>query len=220
MRGHCTELDFREDSRPVFGCDIARYGDDYTVIYEYRDGRVRLLDRWNKTNSMTTAEKIVTLAHERGAKEVRIDAVGMGGPVYDRVAQLSDARFETVGMIGIAQSPDLDLWLNARAYWYDNVRERMYAGEIDISIEDRELEDELGNLEYKFTNRGAIQIESKDDIKARVGKSPDYADAMIYACAFTGVNPEDPQSKFKVGEEYSLGLEDFLDEEEMWISPL
>jgi hypothetical protein len=138
----------------------------------------------------------------------------------DRVAELSDGRYETVGMVGNAMSPDLDLWLNARAYWFDNVRERMYNGEIDISIEDRELEDELGNLEYKFTNRGAIQIESKDDIKKRSGKSPDYADAMIYACAQTGVDPTDPVSKFKPGEEYSLAFEDFMDEQDMMISPL
>ena len=219
-RGHCTELEYREDTRPILGCDIARYGDDYTVIYIFRDGVVRLLDRWNKTNSMRTAEKIRDHAWETGAAEVRVDGVGMGGPVLDRVAELSDGRYETVGMVGNASSPDLDLWLNARAYWFDNVRERMYQGEIDISIEDRELEDELGNLEYKFTNRGAIQIESKDDIKARVGKSPDYADAMIYACAQTGVDPTDPTSKFKVGEEYSLGLEEFLDLEDMMISPL
>jgi hypothetical protein len=220
MRGHCAELDYREDTRPILGCDIARYGDDYTVVYIFRDGVVRLLDRWNKTNSMKTAEKIRDLAHEHGAYEVRVDAVGMGGPVMDRVAELSDGRYETVGMVGNAMSPDLDLWLNARAYWFDNVRERMYNGEIDISIEDRALEDELGNLEYKFTNRGAIQIESKDDIKKRSGKSPDYADAMIYACAQTGVDPTDPTSKFKPGEEYSLALEDFLSEEEMFISPL
>lgn len=220
MRGQQTELDFHEGSRPVLGCDIARYGDDYTVVYSYRDGVLRLVDKWNKTNSMRTAEKIRDIAWDLDAKEVRIDGVGMGGPVVDRVAELSDGRFETVGMVGNASSPDIDLWLNARAYWFDDLRERMYKGEIDTTWEDRELEDELGDLQYKFSNRGAIQIESKDDIRKRINKSPDFADAAVYAAAQTGVDPTDPISKFKLGEEYSLGLEDFLQEEEMWISPL
>lgn len=220
MRGQSTELDYSEASRPVLGCDIARYGDDYTVIYMYRDGVLRLLDKWNKTNSMRTAEKIRDLAWECSAREVRIDGVGMGGPVVDRVAEISDARYETVGMVGNASSPDIDLWLNARAYWFDDLRERMYKGEIDTDFEDRELEDELGDLEYKFSSRGAIQIESKDDIRKRTGKSPDFADAASYACAQIGVDPTDPVSKFKPGEEYSLGLEDFLSEEEMMISIL
>jgi len=220
MRGHSTELEFAEDSRPILGCDIARYGDDYTVVYIFRDGVLRFLEKWNKTNSVKTADKIKELAWEHGAKEVRIDGVGMGGPVVDMVAEISDGRYHTIGMVGNASSPDLDLWLNARAYWFDNMRERMYNGEIDISIEDRDLEDELGDLEYKFSNRGAIQIESKDDIRKRTGKSPDFADAASYACAQIGVDPTDPVSKFKPGEEYELALEDFMDSWDMQISPL
>lgn len=220
MRGQSTELNYTEESRPVLGCDIARYGDDYTVLYSFRDGKARLVDKWSKVNSMETARRIRDYAWQLGAREVRIDGVGMGGPVMDRVAELSDGRYETVGMVGNASSPDLDLWYNARAYWFDNVRERMFNGEIDIDFEDKELEDELGDLQYKFSSRGAIQIESKDDIRKRTDKSPDFADAFIYACAQTGVDPTDPVSKFRPGEEYSLALEDFLEEEEMWISPL
>jgi hypothetical protein len=89
-----------------------------------------------------------------------------------------------------------------------------------VDIEDRVLEDELGDLEYFFGKRGNLQIESKDDIIKRRQKSPDYADAACYACAQTGVNPADPISKLTPGQEYSLGFEDMLYSWETVISPL
>lgn len=218
-RGHATEIRPSQESVPRLGCDIARYGDDYTVVYLYHDGNVRLLDRWNKTNTVETARKIRDLAWEYGCNEVRIDGVGLGGPVVDMVAHQSDNRYETIAMIGNASSPDLDKWLNARAYWYDNMRERMFKGEIDITFEDKALEDELGDVEYFFAKRGSLQIESKDDIIKRRGKSPDFADAAVYACAELGIDPTAPESKLSPGEEYSYGLEELLYDYETTISP-
>jgi len=220
MRGHAMEIQPSVETRPVLGVDVARFGDDYTVVYKYHDGKLRLLDKWNKSSTVVTAKRIVELAWEENASEVRIDGVGLGGPVVDMVADQSDSRFETIGLIGNESSPDIDKWVNARAYWYDNMRERMFTGQIDTDIEDKVLEDELGDLEYFFGKRGNLQIESKDDIIKRRQKSPDYADAACYACAQIGVNPADPISKLTPGQEYSLGFEDMLYDWETVISPL
>lgn len=220
MRGHAMELQKSTETRPVLGVDVARFGDDYTVVYKYHDGNLRLLDKWNKTNTVETARKIVEWAHEENASEVRIDGVGLGGPVVDMVAHQSDNRFETIGLIGNEASPDIDKWVNARAYWFDDMREQMYTGLLDIDINDKVLEDELGDIEYFFAKRGSLQIESKDDIIKRRGKSPDFGDAACYACARLGINPADPVSKLKIGEEYSLAMEDLLYDWETTISPL
>lgn len=220
-KGGYTELSVKQDSTPVLGCDIARMGEDYTVIYSYQDGVARFVDKWAKTDLYVTAERIRDHAWNLGAKEVRIDGVGVGAGVYDILPRLSDGRFEVVGMIGNGASPDLDQWINIRAYWWDNVRARMDKGEIDMDAEDMSLKDELGDVDYHFkNNRNALQVEKKDDIKLRTGKSPDFADAFIYACANTGIDPTDPQTKFRPGEEYSMALEEFLSEEERIISIL
>lgn len=220
MRGHSTEITPPTDVRPVLGVDVARFGDDYTVVYKYQGGHLRLLDKWNKTNTVVTAQKIRDLAWEHGVSEVRIDGVGLGGPVVDMVAEQSDNRYETIGLIGNSAGGDIDKWVNARAFWYDDMRERMYKGQIDTDFEDEHLEDELGDLEYKFAKRGSLQIESKDEIIKRSGKSPDFADAACYACARLGIDPEDPTAKLTPGEEYSLGFEDMLYDWETSISPL
>ena len=220
IRGQVMEKQPSTETFPVLGVDVARFGDDYTVIYQYHDGQLRLLDKWNKTNTVETARKIVEWAHTVGATEVRIDGVGLGGPVVDMVADQSDNRFETIGLIGNESSPDIDKWVNARAYWYDDMREQMFTGLLDIDVLDDKLEDELGDLEYFFAKRGSLQIESKDEIIKRRGKSPDFADAACYACARLGINPADPVSKLKIGEEYSIGMEEMLYHWETSISPL
>jgi hypothetical protein len=38
-------------------------------------------------------------------------------------------------------------------------------------------------IQYKFSPKGAIQIESKDDMRSRGVKSPDSLDALTYATA-------------------------------------
>jgi hypothetical protein len=136
---------------------------------------------------------------------------------------MSDNRYDVVGMIGNASSPDIDKWVNARAYWYDTMREKMYTGQLDLSLEDsadKDLEEELGSLEYFFSKRGGLQIMDKAEIRKQTGKSPDFADAACYACADLGYDPSTEEAKLKPGEEYSMGLEDILAEWEMQISPL
>jgi len=79
--------------------------------------------------------------------------------------------------------------LRAAICW--GLRERFYAGDIifapDIPQEllDR-LTGELTTLKYKTNSRGQIVIESKDDMRKRGLPSPDLADALMLAFAFSG----------------------------------
>ena len=50
---------------------------------------------------------------------------------------------------------------------------------------DDELLSELASVKYKVDARGAIQIESKDEMRKRLGHSPDRADAVVLAFANT-----------------------------------
>ena len=218
--GRQTELCIKQDSRPVIGADIARMGEDYTVLYSFQDGVLRFLDKWAKTDTVETSAKIVQWAFKLSAKEVRIDGVGLGAGVYDQVAAKSEGRFETIGIIGNAASTDIDKWINARAEMYDNVRERMFNGEIDIDPDDTSLTNELDTLEYHFKNqRSSLQIASKEEIRLKTGKSPDFADAAMYAAMELQIDPTDPVSKLKPGESFETAPEDFLFAYETSISP-
>jgi hypothetical protein len=110
-----------------------------------------------------------------------VDGTGLGAPVVDMLAAMCEGYYTTISVVGGAASPDNTRWLNARAYGYDNLREKMMLNQLDIDIDDKVLLDEMMVIKYKFSPKGAIQIESKDDMRARGLKSPDRLDAAMYA---------------------------------------
>lgn len=181
-----TEIEPSAETLPVLGVDVSRSkAGDMNTVYWYQDGKLRYLDSWNDRNAMRTADKINTLALENGVSEVRIDASGLGGPIADRVAELSEGKYVVIEMIGGAAAPDPLRWYNSRAYWYANFGERVRDGKIDIDPKDEQLQEELLGIEFKFPAQGIqkLLIESKDDMRKRGIGSPDYADGAIYAAA-------------------------------------
>jgi hypothetical protein len=218
-KGIDTEIEV-DDLVPVYlGVDIARFGTDMSVIYENRGGRCRLVASWSYADLVESANRIEKWANELRAVEVRIDGAGIGAGVYD-VLNHRQREWQLVGIQGNAQSPDLDKWSNYRAFAYDSLRLKMANGKIDIDPEDTLLQDELGIIEYKFNlTRGALQIESKDDMRRRGVKSPDFADALMYACADLPIDPAHPVAAVPMGETFQVELEDFMLGESMEISP-
>lgn len=217
--GWDTEIIPSTDTRPVLGVDVARMGEDKSVIYINHDGRVRHYKSWEKQNSIQTASEIHKAALETGASQVRIDASGMGGPICDQVVQLAEGAYDVIQMIGQASSPDRRKWHNARAYWYDYFREQVRLGTFDFpdADEDDIVNDELMSLEYKFFPYGGLLIESKDDMRKRGMKSPDHADACIYACADMSHLYENPLAGLVNGQQITLNMDQF---EESWANAL
>lgn len=195
------------ETRPVLGCDVARFGDDSSVIYSMHDGRLRFHSSWEKSPTTETALKIHRAALDEAAAEVRIDASGVGGGVVDEVARLSEGRYIVIEMIGSAASPDKRQWHNARAFWWDKTREMMLQGKIDMDVEDERLRDEFLSVEYKFSKQtGGLLIESKDDMRSRGMKSPDFADAAIYACADMSLVLNSPFAGMQPGEQINYDM--------------
>ena len=70
--------------------------------------------------------------------------------------------------------------LNARASAFWNLRLLLESGKIGLPCHD-ELQEELQATSWKVHSSGKIQIAPKDDIRATLGRSPDYADAVSMA---------------------------------------
>jgi hypothetical protein len=178
-----TEIEEDFTKPAVLGVDLARFGEDDSVVYINRGGRCRKLATWTKATAIESANRVNELAREHGVTEVRVDGTGLGGPVIDLIANMSDNKYLTISMIGSAASPDNTRWLNARAANFDSLREQMMNSVLDIDPDDKALLDEMLMIQYKFSPKGAIQIESKDDMRSRGVKSPDSLDALVYATA-------------------------------------
>lgn len=180
-----TETDIEEDMDipPILGVDIARWGDDESVIYVNRGGRVRIHPDgvWGKCDVVDSAAKIHSIASNMGASEVRVDSAGIGGAVFDILEHREDRNYVLIGVNGANASRDNQRWSNVRSYNHDYLREAMLAGKVDIDYEDKQLRDELIAISFKFNSRGAIQITPKDEMRTALGGSPDRLDAVIYA---------------------------------------
>lgn len=204
-----------DDNFPlILGVDIASGGEDDTVIYGNRNGRVRHVARWNEGNAVYTANRILQVAEEQKAEEIRIDSGGFGKGVIDILLKNPKAaNFRIIRMMGGDQATDPNAHRNKRAENYDNLRMMMEMGEIDLDPADKKIEEQLLGVRVLYTERGSIKLEAKDDLRKRGGKSPDDVDAIVYATA-------DLSYLFDVPEEdnFSQDPVDFLGGTPAWAS--
>lgn len=161
-------------------------------------GVLRLVDSWKNAPFVSrteyddngqshvikgTAERVNELALSLGAKEVRVDASGMGPGVIDPLFVLARGRYIIIEVYGSAGTPDRRAYHNERAYRLSEMRRLCFQGYIDINPDDENLVDQLGGIQYGFsTTSGGMLIESKESMKKRGVSSPDAADAAWYAC--------------------------------------
>lgn len=175
-----------DDSAPVIlGVDIARYGQDETVVAVNKGGRIRIPKKntWSKCDLIESARKIHKIAVESGAVEVRVDSTGIGGGVYDFLDGMEEffpRKYQLIGWDNGSGAPDPSQHANKRAFAHDSLRNQMVEGTIDLDYDDESLREELQAITFKYTIRGAVQITPKDEIKKGLsGRSPDRLDAVI-----------------------------------------
>ncbi|AXH66184.1 terminase [Streptomyces phage Satis] len=179
------------------GVDVARFGSDKTVVASYSGITAQIEESWSGTDTVSSAHKVLEIAErlkqERKAPwvEIRVDAVGLGAGVVDtlnaRSALLPEQWYTVYEMHGSA-SPPADVggsvygFYNARAYWFEQLRQKMRNGSVKLIDPDELIADDLKMVFYSIKN-GRLLIASKEDMRKEYGKSPDFADAIAYAVA-------------------------------------
>jgi len=119
-----------------------------------------------------------SVLHVQGAKVV-IDAVGLGGGVADRLRQLG---WSVHDFNGGRAAKKRKLYANRRTEAYFCLARMLERGEVAVP-KDRDLIAELMAQTWRLSAGGIAQLDSKDTIKSRVGRSPDKADAASMAFA-------------------------------------
>lgn len=173
-----TFLGYSGETRRVVGVDVARFGDDETVIYCVENGNIVDEDIYGQKSTMETAYRALAMAQRRNANLIAVDAGGVGGGVVDRLEELKGDI--TVVGIDSASKPDNQLmFLNKRAEIWWKAGEDFANRRVGVGNDDRLIAD-LGTPMYRHLN-GRIVIESKDEIKKRLNRSPDRGDAFVIA---------------------------------------
>lgn len=163
----------------IMGVDIARYGDDQTVI-RWRHGRdARSIPpvRFKNRDNMFVANEVARLIDETNPDAVCIDA-GNGTGVIDR---LKEMKYRVHEVWFGASSTDRE-WANKRTEMYAEARRWLPGGAID---EDPALFRDLTAPEYDYYGKAQDQqmLESKEAMKARGMPSPDDGDAFVLTFA-------------------------------------
>lgn len=174
LRARMNDVD--SDSNLIIGVDPAISNADRTAIIR-RKGRLAYnLDAFRNSNTMETVGKIRHIIDTERPTRVFIDCIGIGAGIVDRLREMG---FNQCVGVNVARSANLkDKFKNLRAELWSDMRDWL-CQELPVQIPDSdELHGELCSLGYKYNSNGQLQIESKDDLKARGMPSPDLADAL------------------------------------------
>ncbi len=170
----------------IIGVDVARFGDDETVLVMRKGSDARSMDaiRLRGLDTMQVAARVVQEATRLRADTVFIDEGGVGGGVVDRCRQL---RLYVIGIQfgGKADRADIvtqgERYANKRAEMWGSLRAWLHGGAI---ADDQDLHRQLIGPSYGFNARDEIQLERKEDMRRRGIPSPDWADALALTFAY------------------------------------
>jgi hypothetical protein len=172
------------------GCDVARFGDDFTAIH-VRRGEVSLQHEshqgWEVTRTAARLKDLARLFGQRCGAEprsiaVKVDVDGIGGGV---VALRDDYNF--VGLSGARRARKPRDFPNRRSESWFAVTQMASEDRVDLSRLDpdskRKLRTQLMSPKYSIDSQGRREVERKDVTKQRLQRSPDDADALNLAYA-------------------------------------
>lgn len=181
----------------MFGVDVARFGDDETVIYRNAKGKLELAVTRRGQDLMATVGDIVA-QYKKAVREfpeyggqiyVNIDDTGLGGGVTDRLKEVKrEQGLHRLFVIPVVAAEKIDT--NTKegreaAEYYNNLTTHMWAVLREL-LENRQvvIEDDaetfaqLSVRKYFMASNGKLELESKKEMKKRGVSSPDRADAV------------------------------------------
>lgn len=173
LRDVALDLSFSE----IWGCDIARFGNDASVLIKRRGKVVTEMPRaWRQADTMQLAGAIKSEWDSQVQKPslICVDVIGIGAGVVDR---LHEQDLPVLG-VNVSESPSTtgrfarlrdELWVRCKE-WLETRSVRLPRHD--------QLRDDLAMPRYSFLSDGRLQVESKSQMRARRLPSCDYADAL------------------------------------------
>ena len=176
----------------VIGLDVARFGDDSTVFC-FRQGRLCLkFLSYEKLDNVAVANLTTGFIKDYQPKRIFMDIGGQGAGVFDI---LKDRGYGEIirGIYFGEKAINEERYFNRRAEMWDSVQSWLMSQPQVQLPKDEALFDELTGINKKYDRRGRLQLEEKEEIKKRLGRSPDKADALALTFAEPIYEYSEPQ---------------------------
>jgi phage terminase large subunit len=165
--------------RPRVVCDPARFGDDETVIYYGMTTDVLEQVILGKSSTVETARQLIKISVSHGRCPIVVEEDGIGGGVID---VLNDMGHSPIVFKAAGASNNPERYGNNRSEAWTEMSKKFAEERVSFKHDCMSRNDitkligQLTCVKYKFRS-GRTYIEAKEDIKARLGGSPDRADA-------------------------------------------
>ena len=204
------ETPWDETGPILLGLDVARFGDDESVLAFRHGSKFEDVIARQGLPADQVASLVVSECNQRRIVSrdiaamglsvpgrrvvVFVDATGVGGPVADILRADEDARqwMTVVDVVSAARAERDTEYANLRAeLWFAYADLLKTSGAIP---QDEELDLELGTPKYKYDAKNRQIVEPKDEIKKRLKRSPDRADAHVMTCMPVGTNTSEDWS--------------------------
>jgi hypothetical protein len=172
-----------DDDPVLVGIDVARFGNDKSVILSRKGWKVTGIKEFEKIDTEALSGWAEGVIHDLVADKVMVDTIGVGGGVADKLRARIHNGVTDIVDINVSESPaNRDKFHKLRDELWWKVREMFEKKAVSIPKNDILL-GELTSIKYSMPN-GKIKIEGKAELKRRGKKSPNIADALCLSSYF------------------------------------
>jgi len=188
--------------RPRLACDPARFGDDETVIYYSETTSIDDQKILGQSSITQVAHECKVMSAKHDNCLIVVEEDFLGGGVLDI---LRDEGLSPVGFKASGQAMNPDRYTNQRSEAWQITAKKFSNSEIAMKLKEGVMSrhdfdllcQQLCTPIYRF-RAGKTYIEEKEEIKARLHRSPDRADAFVilqWAYDLAEVVPDDAVSE-------------------------
>jgi len=167
------------DTRRIISIDPA-FGGDSCVIMAIENTRVVEKVDLHPTQTAEIVGAAQMMGGRVGTNNFIVDNIGWGKGTLDGLSENPANYVQSFNASERPVNPNTGpcKLANKRAEAWWHTMDQVNAGNIEYP-EDHELRRQLTSVCYKITSTGAVQIEDKDNVRKRIGRSPDDADAFV-----------------------------------------
>jgi len=169
----------------ILSLDVARFGDDVNVatLLESRGSHKfeqMLAEDWGGLDLMATTGRMVDLIHRTKPEAVVVDGDGLGAGIVDRLREL---KYTVIEFRGGHEAKKKDEFFNLRSEGFIETAGLIKQGWLR-PLDTEKVKNQLLSIRFTFDSKGRRKIESKDDMRKRKLKSPNFADSLMMAVAY------------------------------------
>lgn len=177
----------------IAGLDVARFGDDSTVLAVRMGGMPTFFEKWQKKDGAETVRRVMDLYSQRRFDCLCVDSIGLGATVADMLREKNAFPVYDVNVSESAGDSERfsrlrdELWWKLREWFYERKCKLPSIKHIDEFVND------ISKVTYDYMKGSEkIKVASKADMKAVMDHSPDVADAfmMTFAVALDSVSAD------------------------------